>query len=465
MSVDRLAKDLGRLMFVTLLVPLLLVSQYPSQYPPGQYPPGQYPPGQYPPGQYPPGQYPGGRMPGGIPMPPIKWPKRQPKEESKKDDKKDSSTDKDFKVALRPIDGTARTLGEKDLLLQTAEARVLKFRVLNKTQFRNKEGEPIRDSLIHPGDQLSVMVNPDDPETALRVIYVRSGSQAERAAAEKPVDPKSISAPGAEDLGEPAASAGTPSTSDDAPAAPSSRVPAAPAPARGGDDDDPVIASARDNSAALTAQLPDFLVEQVTVREYSINNEASWTPVDTVTAEVSSVNGKEEYRNVRVNGMPTSRPVEQTGAWTTGEFVITLNAIFSPATAATFRKSGQQRVAGRSAIVYDLSVDAGHSNWILVGEDGRQFRAPYKGRIYIDSENRRVLRIEQEAVSIPSNFSQDKAETTIDYGSIRIDAGTFLLPLRSVNTGCKRGTVNCFRNTISFRDYRKFSTSSSIKFD
>jgi len=453
----RLVQPSGRQVLIALLLPLFLF----SQYPPGQYPPGQYPPGQYPPGQYPPDS---GRLPGGIPMPPIKWPKRQPKEDSKKDDKKDSSTDKDFKVALRPIDGSLRKLGEKDLILQTAEARTLKFRVLAKTQFRGKDGEPVRDSLIKPGDQLSIMVNPDDPETALRVIHLRTATPAERAAAEKPVDPATVQTPGSEDVS--AAAPATSTAEDAAPAASTgaSSLPSPP-PAAATHDEDPIIASARDNAAALTAQLPDFVVEQVTVREYSVNNEASWATLDTVTAEVASVNGKEDYRNVRINGQPSAKPLEQSGGWTTGEFVVTLNSILSPASGATFVRGGHERIAGRDAQVYDYSIGSEHSNWILVAEDGRQFRAPHKGRVLIDSDTRRVLRIEQRAVSIPANFPQDKAETTIDYGSVKIDAGTFILPLRSVNTGCKRGTVNCFRNSITFRDYRKFSASSSIKFD
>ena len=99
------------------------------------------------------------------------------------------------------MDGTLRKLGEKDLLLQTGGKQILRFRVLAKTQFRNKQGEPIRDSLLHPGDQLTVQANPDDEETALRVILLRNGTEAERAAAEKPYEEASVRAPRAEDFG------------------------------------------------------------------------------------------------------------------------------------------------------------------------------------------------------------------------------------------------------------------------
>ena len=155
-------------------------TQYPGgQYPGGQYPPSQYPGGQYPGGQYPPSQYPGGqypntypstypdnRLPGGIPMPNIKLPGKKPK------------AGEEVKQSLGAADGTLRKLGERDLLLQTAKNVVLRFRLLPKTRFLNKAGEPVRDSLIHAGDQLSVQASPDDPETAVRVTLVRSASAA-----------------------------------------------------------------------------------------------------------------------------------------------------------------------------------------------------------------------------------------------------------------------------------------------
>jgi hypothetical protein len=155
---------------------------YPAGQSPTPYPPGQYPdPGQYPPGQYPPNQYPA-RLPGGIPIginvPQINLPKRKPK-----DDKKEDTSG--VKITLASVDGALRRLGEKDLILETSPTRILKFRLLVKTQFRNAEGEPVRDSLLHPGDRLSIQVNADDAETALKVILMRAGSAPEREAAAK----------------------------------------------------------------------------------------------------------------------------------------------------------------------------------------------------------------------------------------------------------------------------------------
>src|ERR1017187_8709693 len=122
-----------------------------GQTSPGQYPTGQYPPGQYPSGQYPPGTV---RLPGGVPIgvptipaPRIPMPKRKGDKEKGGDAKAE-----DLKLTLRGIDGTLRELSDKDLFLDSGK-RLFRFRVLVRTQFHNKEGEPVRDSLLKPGDQ------------------------------------------------------------------------------------------------------------------------------------------------------------------------------------------------------------------------------------------------------------------------------------------------------------------------
>ena len=98
------------------------------------------------------------------------------------------------------VDGALRRLTEKDLLLQTSKGRVIRFRLLAKTEFRGRDGKPLRDSLLHPGDRLTVNVSPDDIETAIYVILIRPGSSSEREAASVPVDQASIVAPDQSDF-------------------------------------------------------------------------------------------------------------------------------------------------------------------------------------------------------------------------------------------------------------------------
>ena len=459
---------------------------YPGQYPPGQYPPGQYPPGQYPPGQYPPGQYPQQypQGPGGLPIPRIHWPKRKPKEEKKEEAKADDAAGKANSIMLAWVDGSMRSLGEKELILESDKNRLLRFRLVAKTQFKNKAGEVMRDSLIHAGDQISVEVDTGDPETALHVVFARAASAEEKAAATKPLDQTKVVAPSAEDLmnthpsqpGEIPASPSVGGTEATAPAAGTSGT-AAPgaAPAertriRGEAETeslstDAIILEARSAADTFTADLPNFLVKQVTTRYAGSADAGNWRQLDVVTADLVCVDGKEDYRNIQVNGRPTDRPIESTGSWSTGEWVVTLQDILSPATDAGFTKRRMEQVGGRPAFVFDFAVSEDNSHWVLVSPSGRQYRVAFKGSLWIDKDSLRVLRIEQRTTSMPRGCPYESALSTVEYGYVNILGKNALLPVSSENVGCMSGGGSCSRNVISFQNYRKFTAESDIKFD
>ena len=453
--------------------------QNPGQYPPGQYPPGQYPPGQYPPNTYPPNTYPG---PAGIPVPipSIHLPTRKGKAEN--------TTTNTKTETVQSIDGTLRKLGEKDLLLQTSSNKVLRFRLLARTEFRGRDGKPVRDSLLHPGDKLTVEVNPDDVETALFVTLDKSGSASEREAASAHVDEARIATPDPGDFGR-AHSVTEARTSDTAgepaPAADddhdrpklahksdseshekpvdSEKPEPRPAAAANTNSTNEIISSAREASYAFSENLPDFLVQQITTRYTGSRNGSNWRALDVVTADVASVNGQEDYRNIKVNGRPGDP--EKSGSWSTGEFQVTLDDILSPRTFAHFTLRGEERVANRPAWVFDLSVEQPNSHWEIVSQRGGNYKPAYRGAIWVDKETRRVLRIDQEAIGLPRNFAYDKGTGTLVYGFVNIEGHNYLLPISSENVGCMTGTNDCNRNVIEFRNYRKFSADSKVKFD
>jgi hypothetical protein len=421
-------------------------------------------------------QLPGG-VPVGIPVPQVNLPKRTPKDENPSADS--------AKIALIGVDGTLRELREKDLFIDISGKRLLRFRLLVKTEFRNKQGEAVRDSLLKPGDQVTVQANKVDPETALRVVLIRDGTAAERTAAARPFDHSAAQTPVEADMRpagsmEAASASATPAASAPPTPAPASEPASAPPeasrpgleptseastlpPPPGGAVDD-IIADARAAADSFTSELPNFLVQQATTRYYSNAVPARWIATDVVTAEVRSVDGKEDYSNILVNGRPTNQPIEKTGAWSTGEFVITLQDIFSPYTAAAFVRHGEDTIAGRTAYVYDFTVRQAGSHWVLVGPDGRHEAPPYSGRLWIDKERHRLLRMEQRTSVISSALPYDKAESTLDYGFVTIDGKSYLLPVHSENLACMRGRADCTRNEIAFQNYRKFAAESNVTF-
>jgi len=479
-------------------------SQYPGQYPPGQYPPGQYPPGQYPPGQYPPGQYPPGQYPNqypntyptpvpgvGLPVPNINFPRK------KSDKSPNAGSSQDERMTVISVDGSLRRLGEKDLLVQPGKKAVLRFRLLAKTQFRNKAGEPVRDSLLHPGDQITVEANPDDEETALRVILVRSGTAAERTSAEQPVDENSVRPPRAEDMTKPhtVVTHSTPAAEpapDPEPEKPGSKPVGTDAPAHTEssasaeaanaeppvsapvgvsvprdprlDTDDQIIRDARTAAKEFSASLPNFLVQQNTTRYFRPNLPPFWNQIDVVTAEVAYKDGKEDYRDIQIDGKPVYGPIERTGSWSTGDFGLTLEDLMSFGTNAQFKRRGDERIASRSAWVFDYTVAQPNSHWELVSPDDRHYKPAYNGSVWIDKETRRVLRFEQHTTALPRDYPLSKADSTMEYGYVRIDQKTYLMPSKGENVACFSGSGTCSRNAIEFRNYRKFEAESKIKY-
>ncbi len=302
------------------------------------------------------------------------------------------------------------------------------------------------------------------------MVLVRTGTEQERTLAAKPVDEARITTPVAADLGSARAVAAT-EASEVPPAPPEEDRPSirraepGESPARRSrvDTSEQIIEDARTAAENFTAELPNFLVQQVTTRFQSPAFGAAWQRVDVVTADVSCVHGKEEYKNIAVNGRGTTAPIESTGSWSTGEFAVTLEDILSPGTAAIFSRRGQEKIGGRDALTYDLSVDHSNSHWTLVAPDGRLYSPAYKGAIWIDKETRRVLRIEQKALSMPDSFPYNRAESILEYGYVQIDGKPFLLPVKGENMACMGGR-SCSRNVIDFKNYRKFGAESNISF-
>ena len=108
-------------------------------------------------------------------------------------------------------------------------------------------------------------------------------------------------------------------------------------------------------------------------------------------------------------------------------------------------------------------MDKDHSHWRIQG--GTQWILPaYKGTIWIDKETFRALRIEMEAINMPKAFVLDHTESAADYDFVTIRDQKVLLPTHAEVLSCERGTFNCSRNTIDFRNYHAYTGESSITF-
>lgn len=227
-------------------------------------------------------------------------------------------------------------------------------------------------------------------------------------------------------------------------------------------DPDELIERARTAAYEFNDKLPDFICDQVVMRYESKTRKPEWKLKDRVQVELTYAGGKEDYRNVRINGKRLKKgSPEDSGSWSTGEFGTTLADIVASNTDARFRlRKDDSTAAGLKARVFDFSVAQANSHWTI--RYGRSVRPAYNGALWIDPETARVLRIEMDSRQLPVDYDFDKVEMTVDYGWVVINAQRYLLPVKSEVLACQTHSFSCMKNSIEYRNYRKFAVESQL---
>ena len=223
----------------------------------------------------------------------------------------------------------------------------------------------------------------------------------------------------------------------------------------------PLIERAREAAFEFSQKLPDFICNEFMARSAQRGREGEM-PLDVVSAEIIYDNAQESYRNVKIDGRPTAKSLQEIGgSWSTGEFASTLLELFHPDTNAQFRSGGASSISGFSAQVYDFQVRSENSHWRL--QSGSQtLAAAYGGSVWVDPKTARVVRIEMQARNIPSDFPMDTVESAVDYSYVNIGGTSVLLPVHAESLGCERGTSYCSHNIIDFRNYHEYKVDFKI---
>lgn len=236
----------------------------------------------------------------------------------------------------------------------------------------------------------------------------------------------------------------------------------------------------RTRKATLGAaqQMPDYLVKQQITRSRALGTTSNWNVYDRLSIAVSYRQSiGEQYKLLSVNGMPPSVDEQEGstygdklgGTTSTGEYVSMLSELFEPATRAEFEMVDTDTLRGRRTIVYEYVVKREFSKQTLkfqasVDSTPLETIVGYQGRIWIDREDNRVLRLETISVEIPAGFPITAAKSIIDYDWVTINDVSHLLPSRAVIELTSHLGVQTeqTRNDILFRGYRKFGTEVKI---
>lgn len=219
--------------------------------------------------------------------------------------------------------------------------------------------------------------------------------------------------------------------------------------------------------------MPDYIVKQQITRSHAYGQSKNWAVYDRLSIAVSyRQTAGEDYKLLAVNGMPPGETqnygIKLGGTISTGEYVTALSDLFKPETRADFNMVDTDTLRGRKTIIYEYEVKKAFSHQTLGwGEGGAislQTIAGYRGRIWVDRETNRVLRLEDISTEIDPGFPITAASKVIDYDWVAINEQQHLLPLRAVVelTDRVRGQTEETRNEILFRGYRKFGAEVKI---
>jgi len=236
----------------------------------------------------------------------------------------------------------------------------------------------------------------------------------------------------------------------------------------------------RTRKATLGAaeKMPDYLVKQMITRSRAFGGTSNWQVYDRLSIAVSyRQSAGEQYKLLSVNGAPPNVDEREGstygdklgGTTSTGEYVSMLSELFQPPTRAEFQMADTDTLRGRRTIVYEFVVKKEFSHQTLkfqenVSSAGLETIVGYRGRIWVDRENYRVLRLEDVSVEIPPDFPITAATSMIDYDWVTINEVEHLLPSRAIieltsHLGSQREQT---RNDILFRGYRKFGAEVKI---
>jgi hypothetical protein len=247
-----------------------------------------------------------------------------------------------------------------------------------------------------------------------------------------------------------------------------------------------LLTKARVATLAASEAMPDFIVKQQITRSRALNNTNNWVTLDRLTIAVSyRASAGEEYKLLAVNGLPPGTEAKEGSSYeqiggtsSTGEYVSMLAALFNDVTRATFKAVDTDILRGKRTIIYEFEVQQKNSKLSIKATGDRTVITGYRGRIWVDRESFRVLRIEEISTEIPLDFPVTAASSLIDYDWVTINERQYLLPSsaeiklsarlgeRTYQTGngatrVSNETIQT-RNLIRFRNYQKYGAEVKI---
>ncbi len=233
-----------------------------------------------------------------------------------------------------------------------------------------------------------------------------------------------------------------------------------------------ILDSMRQYAMSYASSLPNYICVRVDRRYVDPRGGDAYRSLGTLLSKVSYHDGQESYKVYSDSGRIVDAElggIGGGGARSSGEFAGMMRSIFDPRSNAEFGWDHWARLRDRTMAVFNYFIDSGHSSYSISygsspGDDQRIITA-YRGLVYADANTGEIDRITFVAVDIPSSFPVRTATERVDYDLVDIGGEKSVMPIQALLNMSTVSPRQTSRNEIEFRNYHKYGTQSTIKYD
>jgi hypothetical protein len=235
-----------------------------------------------------------------------------------------------------------------------------------------------------------------------------------------------------------------------------------------------ILDATRRWSAAYLASLPDFVCTRTVQRHRSFLQangglsdmfaDGRWVPSDSYSGQAGYVGGRDYYRVESVDGKPSDGSREGLaleGSW--GEFGGLMKEILNPSREATFAWDRWEVYRARRMAVFRYAVDVKHSQYSLHPFAARPVIVAHRGFIYVDPRSGAIGRLILYGTDLEGAAPINAAGSVLDYAEAAIGGASFVLPRSAASY--VRTDAGETHEAIEYRNYRKFQSDSTVRFD
>lgn len=231
------------------------------------------------------------------------------------------------------------------------------------------------------------------------------------------------------------------------------------------------IESIRQWANAYVDNLPDFVCTQFN-QDFSLDTMGHWRKVREVVATVQFVDGKESYKTVNLNGVPSDEDWRKASGGRFGHFGSLLKEMFRPGSPASFVYLGEEVLNGQTVDVFSVVHPNGYSLHKGVKRNGKlkdRIDVGYEGKIYVAQVLNSVVRIVFERlVNIPRKYPFTGGRLQTDFSFVPIGERKYWLPVEHTSfIEAKPGTKFSLKSQFHtiWVDYQKFGSETKLTFD